>query len=178
MTIAKSRYVKRISLHVSTFNTRLQNITQVMMFTKLVCKKLPEELQGKGIIDNIANKRSFFLQIVGMPKFIEETEHVQQHHNNFCEISSKFTPATTSIEILQNDMAQRYAVIQRPDFDQQSVSNGSETNSRGSSTNSSSGSSGSSQRFANIISVIREQFSDIFDRIKGANNYSLCCYIG
>ncbi|UZO17917.1 uncharacterized protein OCT59_009249 [Rhizophagus irregularis] len=75
-------------------------------------------------------------------------------------------------------MAQRYAVIQRPDFDQQSVSNGSETNSRGSSTNSSSGSSGSSQRFANIISVIREQFSDIFDRIKGANNYSLCCYIG
>ncbi|RIA97855.1 hypothetical protein C1645_813572 [Glomus cerebriforme] len=47
---------------------------------------------------------------------------------------------------------------------------------RGSSTNSSSsspGSSGSSQRFANIISVIREQFSDIFDRIKSANDYSL-----
>ena len=32
---------------------------------------------------------------------------------------------------------------------------------------------GSSQKFANIISVIREQFIDIFDRIKGANDYSL-----
>ena len=32
---------------------------------------------------------------------------------------------------------------------------------------------GSSQKFANIISVIREQFTDIFDRIKGANDYSL-----
>ncbi|CAB4417661.1 unnamed protein product [Rhizophagus irregularis] len=46
-------------------------------------------------------------------------------------------------------------------------------NLRGSSTSSSSGSSGSSQKFANIISVIREQFTDIFDRIKGANDYSL-----
>ena len=32
---------------------------------------------------------------------------------------------------------------------------------------------GSSQKFANIISVIWEQFTDIFDRIKGANDYSL-----
>jgi hypothetical protein len=32
---------------------------------------------------------------------------------------------------------------------------------------------GSSQKFANIISVVREQFIGIFDRIKGANNYSL-----
>ena len=32
---------------------------------------------------------------------------------------------------------------------------------------------GSSQKFANIISVIREQFRDIFDRVKGANDYTL-----
>ena len=32
---------------------------------------------------------------------------------------------------------------------------------------------GSSQKFANIISVIWEQFSDIFDRVKDANDYSL-----
>ena len=32
---------------------------------------------------------------------------------------------------------------------------------------------GSSQKFTNIISVIQEQFTDIFDRIKGANDYSL-----
>ncbi|RGB42739.1 hypothetical protein C1646_750637 [Rhizophagus diaphanus] len=126
-----------------------------------------------------------FRDFVPKPNFgtiaskINEIEKIlEQYHNNFCEISSKFTPINTSIKILQNDMTQCYAVIQRPEFDQ-SVSNGSETNSRGSSTNSSSsspgssGSSGSSQRFANIISVIREQFSDIFDRIKGANDYSL-----
>ncbi|CAI2191237.1 14107_t:CDS:1, partial [Funneliformis geosporum] len=40
-----------------------------------------------------------------------------------------------------------------------------------SSTNSSS--SSLSQIFANIISVIQEQFSDIFDRIKDVNDYSL-----
>ncbi|EXX65832.1 hypothetical protein RirG_129440 [Rhizophagus irregularis DAOM 197198w] len=51
-------------------------------------------------------------------------------------------------------MAQRYAVIQRPDFDQQSVSNGSETNSRGSSTNSSSGSSGLRVQIIILYAVI------------------------
>ena len=83
------------------------------------------------------------------------------------------------IEDLQNKINQHYAVVQRSDFDQQSVSNESEANStnesetdlRGSSTNSSS--SSSSQKFANIIYVIWEQFMVIFDRIKGANDYSL-----
>ena len=75
------------------------------------------------------------------------------------------------IEDLQNKINQHYAVVQRSDFDQQSVSNESENDSRGSSTNSSSSSLG--QKFANIISVIREQFMEIFDRIKGANDYSL-----
>jgi hypothetical protein len=32
---------------------------------------------------------------------------------------------------------------------------------------------GSSQKFTNIISVIRKQFIVIFDRIKGVNDYSL-----
>jgi len=31
----------------------------------------------------------------------------------------------------------------------------------------------SGQIFANIMSVTREQFSDIFDRVKSANDYSL-----
>uniref|UniRef100_U9UJT9 Uncharacterized protein n=1 Tax=Rhizophagus irregularis (strain DAOM 181602 / DAOM 197198 / MUCL 43194) TaxID=747089 RepID=U9UJT9_RHIID len=53
--------------------------------------------------------------------------------------------------------------------------------SRGS---SSSGRSGSSQKFANIISVIQEQFPDIFNSVKGSKGYSLvlrsyvCCCIG
>jgi hypothetical protein len=49
--------------------------------------------------------------------------------------------------------------------------NKSETNSQNFLTNSSS--SFSSQKFANIISVICEQFIDIFDRIKSANDYFL-----
>ena len=32
---------------------------------------------------------------------------------------------------------------------------------------------GLSQKFANIISVIRKQFRDIFDRVKGVNDYTL-----
>ncbi len=78
MTIAESNNVKKISLHVSTFGMRLSNVAQVMMFTELVRKKLPEGLQEKDIIDNIANKRSFSLRIVRTPKFIEETrKHVR-----------------------------------------------------------------------------------------------------
>jgi hypothetical protein len=74
--------------------------------------------------------------------------------NDFGNISSEFTSIKTSIEALQNEMIQRYAIAQRlqVEFDQQSVSNESEanstneseTNSRGSSANSSSSSSGSS----------------------------------
>ncbi|CAB4411310.1 unnamed protein product [Rhizophagus irregularis] len=77
MAIAENSDAKKISLHVSTFGMRLPNVAQVVMFTELICKKLPEELQEKDIIDNIANKRSFSLRIVRTPKFIKETgEHV------------------------------------------------------------------------------------------------------
>ncbi|CAB5393384.1 unnamed protein product [Rhizophagus irregularis] len=94
---------------------------------------------------------------------------------------NEFSRINVIIEDLQNKINQHYAVVQRSDLDQQSEfevnsANESETNSRGSQVNSSSsssGSSGSSQKFANIISVIREQFTVIFDRIKGANDYSL-----
>jgi len=44
MTIAESNDAKKISLHVSTFGMRLPNVAQVMMFTELVRKKLPEGL--------------------------------------------------------------------------------------------------------------------------------------
>ena len=44
-------------------------------------------------------------------------------HNDFGNISSEFTSIKASIEILQNDLAQRYAVVRRADFDQQSMSN-------------------------------------------------------
>ncbi|PKY57998.1 hypothetical protein RhiirA4_479510 [Rhizophagus irregularis] len=73
MSIADSSDKKKISLHVLTSGMRLPNIAQVAMFTELICKKLPEGLQGKGIIDNIANKRSFSLQMIETPKFDEKT---------------------------------------------------------------------------------------------------------
>src|SRR2546423_1407014 len=58
---------------------RVKNISQASVFTELVRKKHPEGLQGKTIIDNIANKQSFSLQILGSPKYIKETkEHVRK----------------------------------------------------------------------------------------------------
>ncbi|PKC63452.1 hypothetical protein RhiirA1_519274 [Rhizophagus irregularis] len=73
MSIADSSDKKKISLHVLTSGMRLPNIAQVVMFAELVHKKLPEGLQEKGIIDNIANKRSFSLRMIGTPKFDEKT---------------------------------------------------------------------------------------------------------
>jgi len=121
-----------------------------------------------------ANYATEAQKILGRLNNIEEA-----CHNDFGSIKSRFMSINVVIKDLQNKINQHYTVVQRSDFNQQSVSNESETNltnesetdSRGSSTNSSS--SSSSQKFANIISVIREQFIDIFDRIKGANDYSL-----
>ncbi len=56
MTIAESNDARKIFLYILIFDIRLPNIVQVMIFTKLIRKKLPKELQGKGIIDNITNK--------------------------------------------------------------------------------------------------------------------------
>ena|SRR6266540_2276803 len=53
---------------------RLKNIAQVVVFTELVCKKLPTSLQRDSIIDNIANKRSFSLRMLSSPKYNEKTK--------------------------------------------------------------------------------------------------------
>ncbi|CAB4401373.1 unnamed protein product [Rhizophagus irregularis] len=78
ITIASSSDAKKMSYHISTFGMRLPNITQVAMFTELVCKKLLAFLQENSIIDNIANKSSFSLRILGSPKYNKKTEeHVR-----------------------------------------------------------------------------------------------------
>src|SRR6266498_790529 len=74
IVIVSSNNAKKMSLHISTFGMRLKNITQVALFTELVRKKLPVSFQGNSIIDNIANKRSFSLQMLGSPKYNEKTE--------------------------------------------------------------------------------------------------------
>ncbi|PKK43748.1 hypothetical protein RhiirC2_722757, partial [Rhizophagus irregularis] len=68
--------MRKKSLHISTYGMRLPNIAQVAIFTELVRKKLPAGLQDKGIVDNIANKSSFSLRMLGSPKYNEKTgEH-------------------------------------------------------------------------------------------------------
>src|SRR2546429_1366881 len=74
MSIAESSDEKKISLHVLTFGMRLSNIARVAIFTELVRKKLPAGLQDKGIVDNIANKRSFSLRMFRSSKYNEKTE--------------------------------------------------------------------------------------------------------
>ncbi|PKY57560.1 hypothetical protein RhiirA4_478706 [Rhizophagus irregularis] len=77
MSIAESSDKKKISLHVLIFGMKLSNIAKVSVFTELVYKKLPVELQKKSIIDNIANIssfRSFSLRMLGSPKYNEKTE--------------------------------------------------------------------------------------------------------
>src|SRR5436305_1650690 len=63
-----------MSLHMSTFGMRLKNIAQVALFTELVRKKLLTSLQENSIIDNIANKQSFFLQMLKFPKYDKKTK--------------------------------------------------------------------------------------------------------
>ncbi len=63
-----------MSYHILTTGMKLKNIARVAIFTELVRKKLPVSLQGNSIIDNIANKRSFSLQMLGSPKYNEKTE--------------------------------------------------------------------------------------------------------
>src|SRR5262249_44229406 len=72
ITVASSSDENKISLHIFTTGMRLANITQVAVFTELVRKKLPAGLQEKTIIDNIANKRSFSLRMLGSPKYKKE----------------------------------------------------------------------------------------------------------
>jgi hypothetical protein len=73
ITIASSSDAKKMSYHISTTGMRLKNIARAAIFTELVCKKLPVSLQENSIINNIANKQSFSLRILGTLKFNEKT---------------------------------------------------------------------------------------------------------
>ncbi|PKY59483.1 hypothetical protein RhiirA4_482267 [Rhizophagus irregularis] len=67
-----------MSLHISTIGMRLPNIAWITIFTELVRKKLLVALQANSIIDNIANKSSFSLRMLGSPKYNEKMgEHVR-----------------------------------------------------------------------------------------------------
>ncbi|RGB23284.1 hypothetical protein C1646_774732 [Rhizophagus diaphanus] len=88
---------------------------------------------------------------------------------------NKFDSVRASIEILQNDMVQCYAMTRRAEFDQQSTTNKSEATS--SSPSSSFGSSNLSG-ILDITSDIRIRFTQHFDQLIGARNYTFdeMCY--
>ena len=78
------------------------------------------------VIENFnARNNSFSLEVNGFlaslntitNKLSEAKKTLELHHNNFCGISSEFTSIKASIEILQNYLAQCYAVVRRADFD-------------------------------------------------------------
>src|SRR5436305_9435086 len=66
-------------------------------------------------------------------------------------------------------------IVQRSNFDQQSVSNESEANSRDSSTNSSPSSSSGSSNLSGILDIIgdiRIRFKEHFDRLMEARKFT------
>ncbi|CAJ0645597.1 11494_t:CDS:1 [Entrophospora sp. SA101] len=91
LAIANSSDSQKMSFHISTFGMRLKNISKVALFTELVRKKLPIGLQSKDIVDNIAKKSIFSLQILGTPKIVKETgKHVCVKKPSYPKDSSVF----------------------------------------------------------------------------------------
>ncbi|CAB4382746.1 unnamed protein product [Rhizophagus irregularis] len=109
LIIASSSDAKKMSLHISTFGMRLPNVARVAVFTELVHKKLLTALQGNSIIDNIANKRSFSLRMLGSPKFDEKTgEHVRVkkpvHPKNGTLFDFMIRPPNDESEVIKSSL--------------------------------------------------------------------------
>ena len=89
---------------------------------------------------------------------------------------NKFGRINVVIEYLQNKINQHYAIVQRSNFDQQSVSNESEANSTNESeTNSSPSSSSESSNLSGILDItldIKICFKQHFDQFMKARNYT------
>ncbi|GES89917.1 hypothetical protein GLOIN_2v1770262 [Rhizophagus clarus] len=107
LTIASSSDAKKMSLHISTTGMRLPNIARVAMFTELVRKKLPVALQANSIIDNIANKSSFSLRMLGTAKFDEKTNsHIRVkkaiHPKDGSVFDFMIRPPSDESEIIDN----------------------------------------------------------------------------
>ena len=88
---------------------RLPNIAKVAVFTKLVRKKLLVSLQENSIIDNIANKRSFSLRMLGTPKFDEKTgSHMQVkkavHPKNGTVFDFMLCPSNDESEVVDSSL--------------------------------------------------------------------------
>ena len=94
---------------------------------------------------------------------------------------NEFSRINVVIEDLQNKINQHYAVVQRTEFDQQSMTNNSEAelensgDSTSASTNSSPSSSSGSSNLSGILDItsdIKIRFKQHFDRLMKARNYT------
>ena len=141
--ILNTKIANELSARLSEINTTFT--AELVRINNDLNNKLTAEIEKIKARD--AGYATEAQKILGRLNNIEEA-----CHNDFGSITSRFMSINVVIEDLQNKINQHYAVVQRSDLDQQSVSNESEVNStnesetdsRGSSTNSSSSSSGSS----------------------------------
>ena len=119
-----------------------------------------------------------------MQKIFSIVNNITTKVNNIEEACcNEFSRINVVIKNLQNEINQHYVIVQRSNFDQQSVSNESEanstneseTNSRGSSSNSSPSSSSGSSNLSGILDItsdIKIRFKQHFDRLMKARNYT------
>src|ERR1044071_447389 len=107
------------------FDTCISDINSI--FTEKL-DRINNDLNNKLTAENKARDDDFTKETQKIFSMIstvtERLDRIEEAcHNDFGNISSEFTSIKASIEILQNDLTQRYAVVRRADFDQQSVSN-------------------------------------------------------
>ncbi|CAG8444295.1 5139_t:CDS:2 [Ambispora leptoticha] len=167
---------------INTFITKLTDY----------CAKFNAELTSRDENFTAEVQRILIMLNTSTARLDEIEQVLQTYHNNFGRVATEFESINKSITILQTEVNQRHCLVQstnRRGSDQQSevsssstglsdqqseVSSSSTRSSEASSSSArSSNSSNSSQKLANIISVIREQFKAIFDRVKGANDHTL-----
>jgi len=96
----------------STFTAKLDRIDNDLN------NKLTAEAEKNKARDDDFTKETqkIFSMISTVTKRLDRIE--EACHNDFGNISSEFTSIKASIEILQNDLTQHYAVVQRADFNQ------------------------------------------------------------
>ena len=88
---------------------RLSNIVWIVIFIKLICKKFLIALQTNSIINNIANKHSFFLQMLELLKYNEKTKkyiYIKKaiYLKNKTIFNFMICPSNNKLEVIENPL--------------------------------------------------------------------------
>ncbi len=178
------------------FNTKISNevitcLSEINAFFTAKLGKINTELNNKLTAEIEIFKARNAGYVTEVQKILGRLNNIKEAcHNDFGSIrslvksiTSKFMSINVVIKDLQNKINQHYAIVQRSNFDQLSVSNESEvnstneseTNSQGSSSNLSSSSSSGSSNLSGILDItsdIKICFKQHFDRLMKARNYT------